>query len=178
MPSLSVKKSITIEIDYRAIGQSMRYEITHSPRCSLFFLILFNLCALMAGCGPSEEQMKKLDPAISTNWKSRKVIETSGATSYIFEGDVMPPLKVNSDDYATLSSTEDVNAVLISLNLPTVSETRPDKGYLENKRVFRGEYHWPEYPLGPLIIMRTGARDNRTYEGYDAIWKVLIDKAE
>ncbi|QDT42745.1 hypothetical protein Pan241w_28340 [Gimesia alba] len=150
----------------------------HHVRYLVFFLTLSLTYAVITGCGPNAEELKRLNPEISANWGSKKVTETSGATSYIFEGDVKPPLKVNNDENATLASIDDVNAVLKSLNLPTVSETRPDKGSLEKRRYLRGQYHWPDYPLGLLVVERMTATDKRTYENYDAIWKVRIDKPE
>ena len=43
------------------------------------------------------------------------------------------------------------------------------------EHVYRGEYHWPDYKLGPLVIERGLARNMKTYENYDAAWKVRIE---
>lgn len=143
---------------------------------AIFALVL--VCVALSGCGPDAENLKKLDPKDSANWKSKKVTETSGDTSYIFEGDVKPPLQLNSDRNATLASTEDVNAALKSLYMPPVSETRSDRDYAANNRFWRGEYRWEDYPLGPLVIYRTIAEDKRDYKDYDAIWKIRIEERE
>ena len=107
-------------------------------------------------------------------WAFRKTTETSGATSFIFNGDAKPPLALDSDNNAHLKSIADVNAALTFLKLPLITETRPDKGYAENSRFTRGQYHWPDYQLGPLVITRTLATNKRTYDNYDAVWKVTI----
>lgn len=154
----------------------MKFEI----QCSLIVLLAF--CAVnlvLIGCEKTTEGLTKIDPGSSSNWTSRKVTESSGATSYIFEGDVRPPLNLKTTyKTATIASTEDVNAVLGYLGLPTVAEPQPDKGNLENNPYYRGQYHWPEYPLGPLVVYRSVSKDKRTSEFYDDIWKVRIDKVK
>ncbi|MCI5196278.1 MAG: hypothetical protein D3919_08620 [Candidatus Electrothrix sp. AW5] len=136
----------------------------------LYSILFFMIATALIGCGP--------DPSNSDYWHFKKVIESSGATSYIFDGDVKPPLELNSDKNASLTSTADVNAALRKIGLPAINETRPDKGYAENNRAWRGQYLWEDYPQGRLIVSRTTARSKGNFDTYDAIWKITIDRTK
>ncbi|MCP4749061.1 MAG: hypothetical protein GY874_23445 [Desulfobacteraceae bacterium] len=126
-----------------------------------FFLVLFYAISVtLLGCGFDPEKPFE-------NLTYRKTTEKSGATSYIFEGDVKPLLSLSSDGSTT--NIVEINAVLKFLNLPEISRNVPDKGYVTKSRIYRGEYHWEDYPLGKLILRRTRDRKNG-----DLIWKVTI----
>ncbi len=114
-------------------------------------------------------------------------------TSYIFEGDSKPPLTLTMEDGASTANSEDVNAALRFLGLPTVDRNgiykkraealylrdthrgdNPEECYHWDKYSIATLYHWDDYPLGELVVFRTIAQNKRTYKGYDAIWKVVI----
>lgn len=98
-----------------------------------------------------------------------KVTETSGATSWIFEGNYKPPLHL-SDDAAFVHS---INLVLDTLQLPLVEKAVLEKEKITGFRTDRRIFEWDVYPLGILRVTRSSAKDAK-YNDYDCIWKVTL----
>ncbi len=123
------------------------------------------------------------EPIFDYDWSYREATETSGATSYIFEGEATPPLLMT--DGGALANITDVNNILDAIGLPTVPYVAPEGETLTGSRFNRGEYVWNDYPEGELVIERKICERTENTKGffaafrairedYDCVWKVSI----
>lgn len=103
----------------------------------------------------------------------RNVTETSGASSWIFEGKHRPPLRLDGGSGFVAS----VNRALEATNLPGVTEAIPERSSLTGSRADRTRYQWEEYPGGRLTIARSLCKDAQ-YRDYDCIWKITLDEGQ
>jgi hypothetical protein len=125
------------------------------------FFIIIGISLVLNACNSITEY----------DYTARKTIETSGATSWIFEGKYRPPMKLENDS-TFLSS---VNLALTKLKLPKISNIAIEKSKLTNSGYDNGSYEWLDYPIGILKIQRSSGSDVN-YDNYNCIWKVTIEK--
>jgi hypothetical protein len=113
----------------------------------------------------------KLEPKPTVyDFSCRKVAETSGATSWIFEGKYKPPLRLDGG----LGFLESVNKALEAASLPVVTETVPEASEVSGSRADRTKYRWQAYPRGLLTLARSLCTDAE-FRDYDCIWKITLD---
>lgn len=123
--------------------------------------ILLIAATLLPSCGNGERPV---------SWDFREVTETSGATSYIFQGQTTPQIR----DADQLAMIDDVNAVLAAISLPPVSNSMR----LADPPTFRPhqepKHQWPDYPGGRLEIQRKiCSKSYDRKQDYSCVWKVL-----
>jgi hypothetical protein len=121
---------------------------------------------LMGACAPEPV------PTVY-DFSCRKVTETSGASSWIFEGKHRPPLRLDGGA-GFLGS---VNKALEAANLPGVAEVVPERESITGSRGDRTKYQWEEYPGGRLTVARSLCSDAR-YRNYDCIWKITLEEQD
>ena len=126
-------------------------------------LLLILLCVpLMFSCGEKE---------VVYDFDYRIAIETSGSTSWIFEGEYRPPIHLIDEQLDGSSKNKpedfisDLNNVLEHIKLPKVDYAVKRSGIRKTKLVFQ------DYPGGELKISWSGDK-NINNEGYDCIWKI------
>lgn len=105
-------------------------------------------------------------------YEYRVATETSGATSYIFDGDDLPTLEFNSAGI----DLESVNHALKYLKLPEVTEAVRDGFSITGLRADVGAYHWDDYELGPMTVAATPCRMDHKWQA--CIWKVTVSTNE
>lgn len=145
-------------------------------------LVLFGLCcgigiainvfvaitgATLVAAKNTTERPSAAPTASASSLEFSVVQEQSGATSYLFSEPrpVFPLLPSGA-----MASVDDLNVVLTELGLPNVTEPREDQGKVTNSRLDRGEYHWPDYPAGYLIVTRLSLSSG------SFIFKVTVQK--
>ncbi len=102
-----------------------------------------------------------------------KVIEKSGATSWIFHKKFKPPLILSKEKDFILT----VNNALQAINLPLIDTAVPELEELTGLRFDRGRYLWKNYEKGQLTIQRSLCKDiSGNY--YDCIWKITLDSSK
>ena len=123
------------------------------------FFTLFSIALFaIAGCQFETKTSQHSNVKNLRNWPYREVIETSGATSYIFEGVNKPPISLGGN--AQILNYEEVNTALLYIGLPMVDRNVPEQESVTGSRVDRASYHWDDYSLGKLIVKRTTATGN------------------
>ncbi len=105
------------------------------------------------------------------NFNFRIATETSGATSYIFEGKYPPPLNLIGGEYADHRS---VNKVLAVIPLPEVSRDARERSKITGSRYDRQKYIWKGHLEGRDMVLYGSLCRNQSHENYDCIWKILI----
>ena len=108
------------------------------------------------------------EPQRSATPEFRRITETSGATSYIFEVETAPKLRLFGD---RLLAPEGVNVALAAIGLPPVQGPAREEEAITGSRFGRGEYYWRDYPPGTLRVQRS------TRGGDDILWKVTLTEA-
>lgn len=122
---------------------------------------LLLIAGLLSSCDNGERPV---------SWDYREVTETSGATSYIFQGRATPQIR----DVDRREMIDDVNAVLDAVSLPHVSNSMR----LADPPAFRPhretKHQWPDYPGGRLEIQRKiCSKSYDKNQDYSCVWKVL-----
>ena len=161
---------------YRARDAKLgRDEAGFVKGCLGLLLIGFTLLVLIGFLvpdTPSETGSERVAAPQRPRFQSRRTTETSGATSYIFEGAERPELRLPGGRADAAS----VNVALRYLGLPEVRSQRPERSSITGSRPHRTQYRWDDYPRGPLTIWRSPCPGSGNYG--DCIWKVTISKEE
>jgi hypothetical protein len=119
----------------------------------------------VSGCQRDSGKTQSVPTTRPSPWTVRIATEASGATSYIFEGEVLPPLVREGTEATQVGS---INAALFRAGLPMVDRI----GDVVKTRGF-GTYRWDDYPRGEMVLWHTFCSD-RSYKSYEAIWKFTI----
>ena len=129
--------------------------------------ILVLLFIIGALCEASDDTSSDTSEGQKVIWEYRTLTETSGAKSYIFNGDHRPPINKTGGSGSRLKDLSEINVALETVGLPPASEN-----YTIRRNRAQTYYDWPEYPRGKLMV-------RFTYCGKDydnCIWKIMIEQ--
>ena len=118
--------------------------------------------------GPRRTEGARAEPL---RFPYRKVMETSGATSFLFEGETRPELRMLFDDYADPGS---VSVALRALGLPPARGRQPEASTITGYRWDRGSFEWEDYSQGHLTVRRS----DRPQREAICVWKITIRPRE